>query len=73
MRTFDPGSGNLDITCAGEPGTEIEIGPAPSLTGLVGGILAAVGIPLLLGGAGFLIVVITGILFATRPPRPRRS
>jgi hypothetical protein len=73
VRTFDPGSGDLDITCTGEPGTEIEVGPAPSITGLVGGIVAAVGIPLLVGGSGFLIVVITGILFVSRPPRPRRA
>lgn len=68
--TFDPGSGSLSITCDGN-GEEVEIGPAPSIGGLVGGILAAILIPMLLGGSGFVIVLVTGILWATRPARQK--
>lgn len=71
VRSFDSGSGDLDITCEGEPGTEVEIGPAPSIASFVGGILAAVLAPLLLGGAGFVVLLVTGVLWSTRPARPR--
>ena len=71
VRSFDSGSGDLDITCDGDPDTEVEIGPAPSIRSFVGGILAAVLAPLLLGGAGFVIVLVTGVLWSTRPARPK--
>ena len=67
---FDPGSGRLSVTCAGN-GEQVEIGPSPSIGGLVGGVLAAILIPMLLGTAGFIVVLVTGILWATRPPRPK--
>ena len=50
----------------------MDIGPAPDITIFVGGILVAVLVPLLLGGAGFVIVVVTGVLFSTRPSRPKK-
>ncbi|RYP84603.1 hypothetical protein EKO23_15170 [Nocardioides guangzhouensis] len=65
-----PGSGRLSVTCAGS-GEQVEIGPAPSLGGLVGGVLAAILVPMLLGSAGFVVVLVTGILWATRPARPK--
>ena len=71
VRSFDSGSGDLDIACEGDPGTEVEIGPAPSIPSFVGGVLAAVLAPLLLGGAGFVIVLVTGVLRSTRPERPK--
>ena len=67
---FDPGSGDLDITCEGDTGSAVDIGPSPSIGGLVGGILAAVLAPLLLGGLGFVVVLVTGVLWSSRPPRP---
>ena len=66
---FDPGSGDLDITCTGESGSTVDVGPSPSVAGLVGGILAAILAPLLLGGAGFVVVLVTGVLWSTRPKR----
>ena len=69
---FDPGSGDLEITCEGDTGTAVDIGPSPSTAGLVGGILVAVLAPLLLGGLGFVVVLVTGVLWSTRPPRPKR-
>jgi hypothetical protein len=71
LDTFDPGSGSLEVTCQG--GGSVDIGPAPSVAGLVGGIFAAVLVPMFLGGSGFLVVLVTGILFLTRPPRPRNA
>ena len=70
VRSFDSGSGDLDVTCEGDPATAVEIGPAPGIPSFVGGILAAVLAPLLLGGAGFVIVLVTGVLWSTRPARP---
>jgi hypothetical protein len=29
--------------------------------------------PLLLGGAGFVVVLVTGVLWSTRPPRPKHG
>ena len=72
IHSFAPGSGDLDITCEGARGSAVDIGPAPDITIFVGGILVAVLVPLLLGGAGFVIVVVTGVLFSTRPSRPKK-
>jgi hypothetical protein len=69
---FDPGSGDLEVTCEGDTGTAVDIGPSPGTAGLVGGILVAVLAPLLLGGLGFVVVVVTGVLWSSRPPRPKR-
>ncbi len=71
---FDPGSGRLEVTCIGalsRPTASVEIGPAPRIGTFVGGILATIFIPLFLGLAGLAILIVTGILFATRPARPK--
>ena len=70
---FDPGSGDLDVTCEGDDETAVDIGPSPGTAGLVGGILVAVLAPLLLGSLGFVVVVVTGVLWSSRPPRPKQS
>lgn len=64
---FEPGSGRLEVTCAAAGGP-LQIGPAPG-AGLLGGLAAGVLLPLLLGGAGLVVLLVTTILFATRPPR----
>ncbi|GAA4690494.1 hypothetical protein [Nocardioides conyzicola] len=66
---FDPGSGRLDVTCAA--GDEVEIGPAPSIGGFVGGIIATVAVPGLLGLLGLVTLIVTGVLWASRPARPK--
>ena len=73
IRRFDPGSGDLDVTCEGDDETAVDIGPSPGTAGLVGGILVAVLAPLLLGSLGFVVVVVTGVLWSSRPPRPKQS
>jgi hypothetical protein len=66
---FDPGSGHLEVTCSSS-GTAL-IGPAPKIGTFVGGILATIFVPLFLGLFGIAILIVTGILFSTRPARPR--
>ncbi len=72
---FDPGSGHLEVTCTtdgfGDATTTsyVEIGPSPSFGGLAGGILLSMLVPGLLGLTGVAVLIVTGIFFATRPPR----
>lgn len=68
---FDPGSGDLEVTCAPVVSSTVEIGPAPHVGSLALGILAAVLVPLALGLTGTVVLIVTGILFAVRPARPR--
>lgn len=70
---FDPGSGDLEVTCApsslveADQVGEIEIGPAPQIGNFVAGLIATIAIPALLGLSGIAILLVTGILWATRP------
>ena len=66
--TFDPGSGDLEITCDATGG-EIQIGPAPAFGKFFGGLAAGILVPLALGGGGFVLLVLVGILYATGRPR----
>ena len=80
---FDPGSGRLEVTCGGVTGSEsgsdwemswgeeVQIGPAPSVGGLVGGLIATIAVPGLLGLLGLATLIVTGVLRSTRPARPR--
>lgn len=71
---FDPGSGHLEITCVqtdgSTPGT-VRIGPLPRIGSLVVGILVAIFVPAILGLAGLVIIIVNGILWSTRQPRPK--
>ena len=66
--TFDPGSGDLEVTCE-EAGGPIQIGPAPEFKEFFGGIALGIFLPFFLGGVGFLMLIVVGILFATGRPR----
>jgi hypothetical protein len=66
--TFDPGSGVLEVTCA-QDGGPIQIGPAPEFGAPVGGLAAGILIPLLFGGAGFVMLIVVTVLYATGRPR----
>lgn len=68
---FDPGSGRLEITCTGSEGAVI-VGAAPRVGSFVGGILATVLVPLTLGLAGTAVLIVTGVLWTSRPARPQR-
>jgi hypothetical protein len=67
---FDPGSGDLEVTCGPAEGSVL-IGPAPRIGSFVIGILATILVPLALGLTGLIILIVTGILFAVRPARPK--
>jgi hypothetical protein len=67
---MDPGSGQLEVTCAAT-GSDVLIGPAPAFADFFGRLALAIGALLLLGGLGLGILVVTGVLFALRPARPR--
>ncbi|MBA2953460.1 hypothetical protein GON03_03985 [Nocardioides sp. MAH-18] len=84
---FSPGSGELEVTCAAgveadpddatDPdwrmgwGEEVVIGPAPNVGGMVAAMATGVIVPGLLGLAGLAMLVVTGVLWASRPARPR--
>jgi hypothetical protein len=65
---FDPGSGDLEITCEATGG-EIQIGPAPEFGKFFGSLAAGIIIPILLGGGGFVLLILIAILYATGRPR----
>ncbi len=78
MQRFDPGSGRLEVTCSPfngprgvAGGDTVLIGPMPRIGSYVVGILVAILVPGLLGLAGFVVLLVTGILWSTRQPRPR--
>ena len=50
---------------------QVVIGPAPNVGGMVVAMIAGVVVPGLLGLAGLAMLVVTGILWTTRPARPR--
>ena len=71
---FDPGSGHLEVTCVqlrGNAADTVLIGPMPRVGSFVVGILIAIGVPAVLGLAGLAVIVVTGILWSLRPPRPK--
>lgn len=72
---FDPGSGELEVACAALSGLRgggqgVEIGPAPSVGGIVAGVVATIAVPSLLGLLGLATLIVTGVLWSTRPARP---
>lgn len=70
---FDPGSGRLEVTCQGvHAGAVVEIGPTPALGSFVVGLLATILVPLALGGSGVVVLIVTGVLFATGRSRSDR-
>ena len=70
---FDTGDGDLTFTCSGSDlADRVRIAAIPSVGGLVGGVVGAVVLPLLLGLAGFVTLVVTGVLWATGAPPPPR-
>ena len=73
---FAPGSGELEVTCVspfsdlGDAGAVL-IGPMPEIDNIVVGVLLAIGVPGLLGLAGLVMLIWTGVLWSLRPARPK--
>lgn len=68
-RSFDTGSGALTVTCtatAADSGTEVRLGPLPSIPGLVGVVLGGVCLGMLLGTAGLVVIIVT-VVRRSRP------
>ncbi|MEO9324912.1 hypothetical protein ABFT23_15565 [Nocardioides sp. C4-1] len=66
------GDGGVVLTCESDvEGAEVRVAGVPSTGGIVAGVVVGVVGPLLLGGAGFVVLLVTTILWATRPARPR--
>ncbi len=68
---FDTGDGELTVTCDGGGMTgEVRIGSLPSGSTFVVGLLVGILVPIALGGAGLVVLIVTAVLYASRPPRP---
>jgi hypothetical protein len=76
---FDPGSGDLTVSCAPSPSADsgtaetVLIGPMPEIDSFVVGILVMVFVPGLLGLAGLVVLIVTGILWSLRDPKPKAA
>lgn len=67
--TFTARTGQVELTCVDAvPGQQVRVG-APLGAGFVGGILATIFVPLILGGAGVAVLVVTTTFWFTRAPR----
>ncbi|WP_109507414.1 hypothetical protein [Nocardioides speluncae] len=67
IASFDSGDGDLTITCtATDPGTEMRVG-APLGFGFAAGLVISIVGPMILGTIGGLILLVTTVLYLTRP------
>ena len=67
---FETGDGDMTFTCAGlNPDSRLRIAQLPSTGGFVAGIVIGVVAPLVLGGIGLLMLIVTTILYTTGAPR----
>lgn len=73
---FDAGSGRVVVTCVPAPGSastfgSITVGPDPHIGRSVALIMLTILVPIVLGVAGVVVLIVMTVLWATRPPRPR--
>lgn len=69
--SFRPTSTEVEVACTGQPGAGVvQVGPAVDGSRFVGGVVLSVLGPLVLGLAGFVVLLVTLILTLSRPPRP---
>lgn len=67
---FDTGDGDLTFDCTSPFGdSELRIAQLPSTGTFVAGIVIGVVAPLVLGLIGLLMLIVTGVLYATGAPR----
>jgi len=67
LATFQTGDGNLTFRCHGAHGST-RITALPSIGMIFSTLLLGILIPLLLGGLGFVVLLVTAILWITRRP-----
>lgn len=68
---FGTGSGELQVTCQG--GGPLLLGATPAFGSFVLGILLTFVVPGVLGLAGVITLIVTGILWSVRDPRPKAA
>ena len=68
---FDTGDGDVTLECGDNMGMgeRVRVAQLPSTGGFVGGIVVGVVGPLLLGSVGLVMLIVTGVLYATGAPR----
>jgi hypothetical protein len=72
QQRFDTGAGDVSLECTSSvEGAEARVAQVPSTGGFVVGLLVTILGPLTLGLTGLVVLVVTGILYAVRPARPR--
>lgn len=71
MARFDTGDGDVTFECSDSRGVgeRVRVAQLPSTGGFVAGIVVGVVAPLLLGGIGLLMLIVTAVLYATGAPR----
>ena len=63
----------MTFTCrSAERDAEVRIAQLPSTGTFIAGLLVGLIVPLVLGLIGIVILIVTGVLWATRPPRPKK-
>ena len=68
VSTFTSPTAEIQVACS-TPVAQLRIG-SPLGAGFAVGLLVTILVPLLLGGAGLAVLVVTTVLWSTRPPRP---
>jgi hypothetical protein len=67
--TFTATTSEVTLTCPeATAGQQVRVGASLGV-GFVGGILATILVPLVIGGAGLVVLLVTTVLWVTRPPR----
>ena len=74
LARFDTGDGDVTFDCSGDGDqSEVRIAQLPSTGTFIAGLLVGLIVPLVLGLIGIVILIVTGVLWATRPPRPKKT
>lgn len=68
VRVFDTGDGTLVFSCPLSSGSRLRVAPMPSSGDFARLGLIGILLPLAMGGLGFVVVVVTAILWFTRRP-----
>jgi hypothetical protein len=71
IASFRSEDSELSIQCSELADSPVRIGQAASLRRLLTGLTIGIVVPLIIGTAGLLILIATGIRYASRPPRTK--
>lgn len=69
---FDTGDGRVTLDCAqSDPSADVRVGQLPSTGTFLTAVVIGILVPLVLGVTGVIMLIVTTVLFLTRPARPR--